>query len=325
MKNYIIGGFILFYSSIVIGSDISGFDFLNLPSGAKYAGIAGCDFGVPGEVSAIFTNPAALQVTPKAFGLGYSRYFQEIQGGYGVFAMPKYKGTLGIGIKYLNYGTFKGYPYVNDTISQENFGAQSIVSTAGYSRVIEGKSLGVSAKAIYYNLAGYTGTAVAIDAGGMIAIKKYEGLTLGAVLHNVGFQTSKFDTASEKLPFSASLGGNYLLFNKTALLSAQIKLPITDKDTSKSLLARIDKTFGIELYVTPSFIIRSGYNSSGKELDTETGALKEVITGATFGIGIKTKAFMLDYAIVPMGAFGIVNHISFSRSIPDSKPKKADK
>lgn len=334
MKNYImehpamavINMFILFSSSIVRGSDISGFDFLNFPSGAKYAAIAGCDFGTTGEVSAIFTNPAALQIMPKAFGFGYSRYFEGIQGGYGVFAMPKYKGTIGIGIKYLNYGTFPLLPNPNDTISQGSFGAQSMVPTIGYSRVMEGKALGISAKAIYYNLAGFTGTAVAIDAGGLITIKKYEGLTVGAVLHNVGVQTSKFDTAGESLPFSASLGGSYLLFNKTALLSAQINLPIPDNDTSNptSLVSRIDKTVGIEWYATPSFIIRSGYNSSGKELDTGTGSLKEVITGLTFGIGIKTKVFMLDYAIVPMGALGIVNHISFSRSIPEPKSKKAD-
>ncbi|MFA5032375.1 MAG: PorV/PorQ family protein [bacterium] len=325
----VIGIVILFYSSIAMGDEVSGFDFLNLTSGAKYAGIAGCDFGTTGEVSAVFTNPAALQITPKAFGFGYSRYFEGIQSGYGVFAMPKYKGTVGIGIKYLNYGTFdgtlEGYT-PDDTISNRfNFEAQSMVSTIGYSRVVGEKAFGVSAKAIYYNLAGFTGTAVAIDAGGTIAIKKYEGLTIGAVLHNVGVQTSKFDTASESLPFSASIGGNYLLFNKTALLSAQIKLPVKDTSVAKTLLSRIDKAVGIEWSATPSFIIRGGYNSSGKELDTGTGSLKEVITGLTFGIGIKTKVFILDYAIVPMGAIGVVNHISFSRSIPDSKHKKADK
>ncbi|MDD5528485.1 MAG: PorV/PorQ family protein [bacterium] len=340
MKKYImkhpvtmaIGILILFYSSIVRGGDMAGFDFLTYPSGAKYAGIAGCDFGVTGEVSAIFTNPAALQITPKTFGFAYARYLEGTQEGYGAFAMPKYKGTIGIGIKYLNYGTFKGYDSfegydVKDIASWGTFGAQNMVATIGYSRAMEGKSVGVSAKAIYYNLAGYTGTAVAIDAGGLITIKKYEGLTVGAVLHNVGVQTSKFDTASEKLPFSASLGGSYLLFNKTALLSAQVKLPIPDNDTANptSLVSRIVKTVGIEWYATPSFIIRSGYNSSGKELDTGTGSLKEVITGLTFGIGIKTKVFMFDYAVVPMGALGVVNHISFSRSISDSKHKKADK
>ncbi|MDD2890002.1 MAG: PorV/PorQ family protein [bacterium] len=328
MKNYIIGIFILFYSSIARSEEVNGFEFLTFPSGAKYAGIAGCDFGTIGEVSAIFTNPAALQIMPKAVGFGYAHYFEGIQGGYGVFAMPKYKGTLGAGIKYLDYGTFEGHPN-NDTTSLNSFDfdAKSMVATVGYSRVIEGKSLGVSAKAIYYNLAGFTGTAVAIDAGGMIAIKKYEGLTIGAVLHNVGLQTSTFDTASESLPFSASIGGSYLLFNKTALLSAQIKLPVTNRDTSQlvSLWTKIDKAVGIEWYATPSFIIRGGYNSSGKELDTGTGALKEVIAGLTFGIGIKTKVFMMDYAVVPMGAIGVVNHISFSRSIPDSKHKKADK
>lgn len=307
---------LIFLPSILVGAEdaIAGFDFLNIPVGARYAAIGGCNFGATGDLATIFSNPAALQTSSKKIGLTYAGYLAGMQGGYGIFTLPylpcrhpeNMKGTLGIGVNYLSSGFSYFEVYDTNNNLAGTFGAYALMPTVGYSLLVGDNAFGLNVKFIYESIADYKSTAMATDLGFMIPIKSYEGLTIGGTLQNVGFQIQKFDTAQEKLPFSASLGGSYSLFNKASQISLQFNLP------AKNFIV------GVEWHTSPSFTVRGGYYSAGKN-ELTVGASSDVFAGLTFGVGLNTPAFVLDYASVPKGELGIVHQFSFTFPFPTKK------
>lgn len=292
--------FLVFLPFALQADDVIGFDFLQIPIGARYAAIGGCNFGVTGDLSAAFSNPAALQVNGTKIGLTHNAYLAGVQTGYGMFTLPissKKERTFGIGINYLNC-TMEEWNSRGTLI--RTFGVYALIPTFCYSMAIGDNSFGVSTKLIYEAIADYNSMAVALDLGFMIPVKKYEGLTAGITVQNLGAQLKKFDKEEEYLPLSLAVGGNYLLFNKTSCLSAQYNV------------FKRSYNIGFEWHMSPVFTARSGYYSAGRELAIGTGTKSEAFAGFTFGVGLTTPAFTLDYASVPKGEIGIVHQFSFT-------------
>ncbi|MDI6840826.1 MAG: PorV/PorQ family protein [bacterium] len=274
------------------------FDFLNIPNGARYAGIGGCSMGMVGDPFTLFSNPAWLQTLQgKKIGFNYTQYIAGIQGGGGAYVLPLLNGVVGVGISYLNSGNMEKLDeYGNPVGSGIFFTSQTLMPIFGYATTLGNLPAGINFKIIYQTIDEYSSLAVATDAGFVFPIKAYPGLTLGGTVQNLGRQVVKFDTQNEPMPTFARVGGNYLLFNNNVRISAEISLP------DRELI------FGAEWLLSPILTLRGGYYSLGKEL--KTGSSLDIFGGLCFGLGFTRHNLTLDYAITPKVELGIVNQIS---------------
>jgi len=300
----------LLVPSLALGSSIGTqtFDFLNLPTDAKYAGIGGCSMGMIGDPFALFSNPAGLKVETPKLGFAYTQYIAGIQGGCAAYVLQAAGGTFGAGISYLNYGEFaKMDEYEGDL---GTFTPQSLVPVFGYARAFGSSLIGVSSKIIYQSIDEYTGIAVAGDIGYSFYPKQWEGLIIGGTVQNFGMKLKKFDVTYEDLPTFARAGISYPLFNKLVQASAEISFP------------ERDFIFGVEWIPSEKFAVRGGYYSWGKDL--EVGKSMDVFAGLSFGLGFKTDKLSVDYALTPKADFGIVNQISLTYLFPETPEKKPE-
>ena len=304
---------IIFTSSSAFGSvGTQIFDFLNLPNGAKHAGISGCSMGMIGDPFALFSNPAGLKVETPKLGCTYTNYIAGIQGGCGAYVLPAIGGTFGVGISYLNYGKILGMDASGGDLG--TFSPQSLMPVLGYARAFGNSFIGASSKIICQTIEEYTSIGIAGNFGYLFYPKQLEGLVIGGTVQNLGKQIAKFNMVEEPLPFFARIGASYLLFNKLVQASAEISLP------------ERDFIFGVEWMPSEMFTIRGGRYSWGKEL--EVGKDLDVFAGLSFGFGFKTNRLSLDYALTPKVDFGIVNRISLTYLFPkvsEEKPESIEK
>ena len=282
------------------------FDFLHLPNGARCAALSGSSMGITGDPFALFSNPAALQIDTRTLAFYYTRYIADIQGGCGTYILPAAGGTFGVGISYLSYGNIPRMD-VNG-VELGNFAPQSLVPMVGYSRKLNPSNvIGVSVKLISQSIDEYMGVAVAGDIGYLFYPKSYDGLVIGGTIQNLGTEIARFDSTYEDLPIYGRLGGSYPLFKKIMQVSAEIELP------ARELIV------GIEWQISKILSARGGYYSWGNEL--ETGSDFDIFAGKSFGIGIKTTKFNVDYALTPMVDLGLVHRISITRSFYETTKK----
>ncbi len=304
---------VIFTSSSVFGSvGTNAFDFLNLPNGAKHAGIGECSMGMIGDPFALFSNPAGLKTEIPKLGCTYTDYIAGIQGGCGVYVLPAMEGTFGVGISYLNYGKIPGMNASGGDLG--TFSPQSLMPILGYARDFSssfGSSLvGASAEIICETIEEYTSIAVAGSFGYLFYPEQLKGLVIGGTLQNYGRQIAKFNMTKEYITTFARLGASYSMFNKFVQVSAEINLP------------ERDFIFGVEWMPSEMFTIRGGRYSWGKEL--EVGKDLDVFAGLSFGCGFKTNKLSLDYALTPKVDFGIVNRISLTYLFPSASEEKPE-
>jgi hypothetical protein len=256
--------------------------------------------GVIEDPFALFSNPAFLQTEGRKIGISYTDYISDIQGGCGVYVIPLGVGTFGGGISYMNYGNFiKTDPMGNEL---GNFTSQTLMPVVGYSIAIERFLIGVCSKFIYENIEKYTGMAFLGGAGCVYYPEMWKNLAIGVTVENVGVRIKKFNTTYEELPIRVRGGGNYLLFDGLARLSAEIEFP------GREFI------LGIEWMPSKILTIRGGYYSWGADL--ETGADLDIFGGKSLGLGIKTKKLLVDYAVTPKVELGIVHRVSLTYVFP---------
>ncbi|MBI4722984.1 MAG: hypothetical protein HY769_08350 [Candidatus Stahlbacteria bacterium] len=167
--------------------------------------------------------------------------------------------------------------------------------------------IGVSTKLISQSIYEYMGVAIAGDIGYLFYPKSYDGLVIGGTVQNLGTKLTRFHSTYENLPIYARLGGSYLLFKKLMQVSAEIELPANEFIVS------------IEWQISKILTARGGYYSWGKDL--ETGGDFDIFAGKSFGIGIKTTKFNVDYALTPMANLGLVHRISIACSFRETTKK----
>lgn len=352
---------IIFFSFIFTGlfaqtGGNSTYEFLNLPAGARVAGMGGnCVSHYDNDLNFVLNNPALLRPEMNnKIALNYINYISDINFGYVSYA-KNYRniGMFAAGIQYINYGTFlnadeTGVIYGDFVPAEYSF-------NVAYSRPINAKiNFGANLKTIYSSFYGYYSSGAAIDAG-LAYIDTAKLFSAGLVVKNLGIQFKPYTPGfREPLPFDVQIGLTKKLahapfrFSITAqdLLNWSLNYnSVFDNTYEINSVVAVDSTFrqklattmntvgkvsdeivrhvilGIEIVPHENFYISLGYNYRRRsELALQTAPK---MVGFSFGFGLKLSKFNISYGLASYHLAGASNHISLGINLDAFYKKQA--
>lgn len=287
--------------------------FLKIAIGAK--NIAMGETGATSDdVNAIYWNPAGLNyVSSKQVSLMHAVWFEDISYEYLAYvhpvrvnsngASPTDIGTFGVGLNYLHMTAIEKYDEY-DNLLNETYKPSDMAATISYARKVKDIPVGMNIKYISSNLDDETGTAFAVDIGGIydklqIANSK---LQIGLAVQNIGTEM-KFIDEGDPLPMNIKVGCSY---NLMPLISQSPNLLISALDINKPIDNALRVNFGTEYSRNFGKNIllaaRVGYKTNTKGY--------KAIDGLCAGLGFGFKDYFLDYAFTPYGDLGDTHRVS---------------
>lgn len=296
--------FVFILINTALTKEMASFNFLRTHVGARTAALAGASVAIPGDIHAIYYNPAGLaEITNRVGSLTYLKHVLDFNSGFLGYAQKfDQLTTLGAGIHYMDYGTFDRTD--PNGVKDGTFGANSFVVTASVGRqLIDGLLGGVSVKYVRSAIDQYSADAVALDAGVIWHAFFMEDLTIGLAILNLGKATSAFIDTKEELPLKIEGGFSKKLAHLPLLFNGGV-YKYSDADFQFKIAGEFTLTEGI--------FLRLGYNSVGR--DQRVSSDLDRVAGASIGLGFNWKNYALDYALSSLGEVGSLNRITFSAS-----------
>ncbi|MBI5403501.1 MAG: type IX secretion system protein PorQ [Ignavibacteriae bacterium] len=286
---------------------LSTYNFLKLDVDARSSSMAGSFVSIENDANSIFYNPAGLStLTEKKASVGFFKYLLDINSGNVAYSQ-KYKdlGYFGVGIRYINYGSFDKYD--EDLVNLGTFGANDIALSLGYANKYKDRfNFGANLKFIYSSYDEYNSSAVALDAGALVQLPEYM-MSVGASLLNLGTQLKPYMDTRENLPLDLRLG-----------ISKRLEhLPLTVNAGFCRLADNYDKFFdrfkniiiGGEFNINEFVDLRIGYNNQQRQ-DLKTGT-SIGLAGFSAGLGIKyQERYRLDYSFNSLGKIGSTHRVN---------------
>jgi len=299
-----------YFSNKAIGTTTA--DFLNLPVGARAAGMGGAYTAVSDEASAIYWNPAGLVQIPKLSAVFMrAQYVDDISYQYAAYAHRlSYDAVIAASILLTDIGSISHTDVSGNIMPDAAFTPRDEVFTLSYSKAILefsdkdiDVSVGVSAKYIRSKIV-ESASSYAGDIGVMTYNFGDIPYRLAVTVTNMGGGL-KYSDESNPLPLAMKLGGSINPF-KNMLISADVVFP---KQNKPNLLV------GAELATTPNELtrlcVRAGLNAQ---------EMRDGLTGFSLGLGATLHFFSLDYAFVPLGELGATHRISLTFDFPFRSP-----
>lgn len=298
----------------------STYNFLRLDVDAKSSAMAGTYVAAINDVNTIFYNPAGLAtLKSNQASVGFFKYLMDINSGNASIS-KKYKdiGYFGVGIRFINYGSFDKYDEFDNNLG--TFSATDIALSLGYANkynpydFVTDDSLtkdislnyGINLKFIYSHIDEYNSSALSLDAGLIYHIPKYM-VSVGASILNAGFQLDPYYNTKENLPIDLRIG-----------VSKQLEdIPLTVNLSFSNLLEKQDKFFkrfrnvsiGGDFQIYDYVHLRLGYNNQQRQ-DLKTGSTIG-LAGFSAGFGfVYEDKYILDYSYNSMGKIGSTHRIN---------------
>lgn len=299
--------FLVFQVSILFPQSLTTYNFLKLDVDARSSSMAGSFVSMEDDANLIFYNPAGLStITGKRASVGFFKYLLDINSGNVAYAQ-QYKdyGYFGVGIRYINYGTFDKYS--EDLENLGTFGANDIAVSLGYAYKYEERfNFGGNLKYIYSKYDEYGSSAIAFDAGALVQVPEYL-MSVGASILNVGTQIDSYIDTKEKLPMDIRFG----ITKKLEHLPLTVNIGFCrlgddyDKFFNRFKNLIIGGEFNINEYVN----LRLGYNNQQRQ-DLKTGTSLG-LAGFSAGLGIKYEdKYFFDYSFNSLGKIGSTHRIN---------------
>jgi len=281
----------------------TGFNFLKIIPSAKEAAMANATIGLENNSDfssfGFWFNPAASVARP-AFGMSYLNYLAGISYGsvgYTKQAPLSFLKAGGIGVSFLNSGVIKRTDINGSELGTFSVSYLDLDAAGNVALMNEKLHAGMAVKVIYGSIDSFMGLGVATDLG--LRFKPdVAGLTIGAVVRNLGYQVKAFDAVRDRLPLDIGIGLGYSISNNVNL-ALDIHKPIDN-----TVLFNL----GAEAWVNKYVALRGGYNSLGK--DYKTGGTTDITSGFSLGLGVKYSRYQVDYSFTPMGDLGRLHHIT---------------
>ena len=300
-------GIIIAGKSVAQVGGRSSYEFLNVPTNARLAGLGGVNVSLANrDVNFFFNNPSLVTDSLAGYAsAGYTFYVADI--GQASFAYAhKFNriGTVSFGVQHVGYGEIQGYDPSGAEIGSYKSGETALVISK--SHTVSVFTLGVNLKAVFSSIAGFRSNALLLDIGGTF-VHPEKDLTVGLVMRNVGYVLSEYSgTSDTKIPFDVQAGITFkpehmpLRFSITAYNLAYPGKAFDDPNDTEDDSGTLGKVmqhinFGAEVLLHKNVNILLGYNVlKQKELKTDNQG-----GGITFGAALKIKAF--DIAISRKG------------------------
>ena len=320
------------------------FPFLDLPPSAHLAALGGMNPSTrTDDPSMLYGNPALLNADMDGrLALSYVAYVADIKQSTAAYVFNTQKfGRVGVGITYLNYGSFESYDAAGNSLGTFGVNEYTVGLSDAYTK---GKfTFGATAKLAVSSIAGSRSLAGVADAG-VVYKHPTADFTAGLVVKNAGYQFVTYPgTDRGHLPLDVQLGATVkpehmpVRFSLTAHHLQQWDIQYLDPNARGTVDAsgiekKPTRSFGDNLarHFTASAALvlgqglqlRVGYNHLQRRelrLDNTSGS-----AGLSFGAMIKISTFQLDYTHATLQAAGSSEYITVSRSL-DSLFKKKDK
>jgi hypothetical protein len=299
--------FLLSQYAILNAQSLTTYNFLKLDVDARSSSLAGSFVSMENDANLIFYNPAGLStITNNKASVGFFKYLLDINSGNVAYAQ-KYKdyGYFGIGIRYINYGTFDKYD--EDLNEQGTFGANDIAISIGYANKYKDRfNFGGNIKYIYSKYDEYGSSGIAIDAGALVQIPE-QMMSVGVSVLNAGTQISSYIDTKEKLPLDVRFGVTKKLEHLP--LTLNIGLCRLGDDYDKFLTRFKNLIIGGEFNINEYVDLRIGYNNQQRQ-DLKTGT-SIGLAGFSAGLGIKyEEKYFLDYSFNSLGKIGSTHRVN---------------
>lgn len=291
----------------IYSQETATYNFLRLDVDAKSAALAGSYVSAENDVNSIFYNPAGLATLQQPqISAGFFKYLMDINSGNAAYSQ-KYKdaGYFGIGVRYVNYGSFDKVD--ENYVNQGTFSANDLAVSFGYANTYDSVfHFGANVKFIYSNIDVYKSTGLALDLGALYDIPSYL-TTIGVSLLNAGAQISTYNGVKEKLPLDLRVGASKRLEY----------LPVTVYLSFNNLTEKQDNfishfknfTLGGEFEVSDYIVLRAGYDNLIRQ-NLETGN-STGLGGFSAGLGFQYEnRYMFDYSFNSIGKVGAVHRIN---------------
>lgn len=320
------------------------FEFLESPNHARVAGLGTINVSSnAGDINMVWQNPALLNSDLDGqISFSLNPYFANIYNSQFTYAQDiENVGIFSLGLSYLNYGQFEGFD--NTGAVSEDFSGSDYAIQISHSREDGVFRYGASIKFVSNQISGFNQSAVLSDLGGAF-IHPNQELSLGLVIKNLGFFTSKFVEEERNLPFDVQLGGTYkpefmpFRFSFTLNRLYQYDLSYFDEslisdddnvvftDVSNNPPSTFDKIFqhitiGTEVILGKNVNLRAGYNHLLRQ-----SLRAEQVGGAggfTFGVYFQTKKFNLAYSNAIYQAGGFAHFITLGSNLKEFVKKKS--
>lgn len=286
----------------------STYDFLRNDVSARAAGLGGSFTTMTGDVNTMFANPAGLASLPdRTVSFGFFKHLLDINAGYASFGTEvRNLGHIGAGVLYMHYGEFKRTGEEGQDLGTFSAGELAIHATFS-EKFTDRLTYGVSAKFIYSSIADVHSSGAALDAG--VQYVAVPGrLILGGSLLNLGTQFDPYVTTREPLPLDLKFG--IAVFPEhlpVALLFDLHKL----NEERDSFVERFKAfSLGAEFSPSPNLQLRVGYNNERRR-ELKIGS-SSGLAGFSFGAGILTDVYTIDYALNSYGSIGSLHRVSVS-------------
>lgn len=288
------------------------YQFLQYDVSARASAMSGSFVSMRDDPSGIFYNPATIGtlLSPVA-AFGYTSHLLDIKGGFAAYTQDVASiGVVGIGVNYIDFGTFNRTDAVANNLG--TFGAGDMALSVSLARPFEENLFyGVTAKYIYSSIAEANSSALAADLGLMYLIPGDDPITLGVTIANIGSQLDSYGSTEESLPFEVKVGGTI----KPQHLPLQLNLNFhkLNEERDSFLDTFTSFTIGGEFTLSKALRFRFGYNNERrKELKIGTSA---GMTGFSLGGGLVLKSLRLDYSYNSYGVIGGISRITLGLDV----------
>jgi hypothetical protein len=304
----IVSGIILALPSTAIRAqdDNTTYSFLRLDNGARSAAMAGSFVSITDDPSVIFYNPAGLgTLTSSQASFGFLKHLLDINSGYAAYGQPfRDWGWFGVGISYINYGSFTQTDEVGNNLG--TFHANEFALLGGYSNLVyDVIHYGINLKFIYSSIADSRSAALAVDLGGMYVIEEQQ-IAIGASLLNVGRQINAYLNTREDLPLDLKVGVSKRLEHLPLLINLDFHRL---NESAENFFTRFRSfTVGGEFTASNALKLRFGYNNQQRR-DLKFGT-SAGLAGFSFGGGILVDRYKIDYAFSSLGNVGALHRFT---------------
>ncbi len=270
--------FIPQFSYSAKGPGSTGFEFLNIPIGAREVGM-GSGTAICHGPNAYWWNPAGLCfLGHKYVSLMYNKWFSGISQQRIGFSFPMKNEACGaINISMLSISDIEGYSWHD--VPTGNITARDLYISYTQSKRFSHTMIGMTIKAISEKLEEESAFAVAFDIGGLI--EPANDLWISAGVRNLG-SSDKFIKESETLPMTIFSGAGVRL-NKFILVSSDVLY----------LNSELKYGAGAELNIWSLLFFRIGWNNVSDLSET-----------FRYGAGWKWLDISIDFAYAPYGKLG---------------------
>jgi len=319
------------------------FRVLDIPSSARISALGGSPVAVVDEdINLGLFDPSLLNASMgRQVAFSYLPYFEGIKMGFGSYAhhADSLRTTFSGAVQFVDYGEF--IRTEADGTETGSFRGGEYVVQVGASRAIDSLfTIGANLKFITSQLESYTATGWAADVGATFH-KPSLGLTVSALVRNIGFVSSRYTGAREKLPFDAQLGVTYRFRHAPFRLGLNIvhlqQWDLTYDDPVQQ--QRIDPTTGepiveevgflgnallhlvphVEVLLGRNFHLRVGYDLQRRrelKVDGRPG-----ISGLSFGLGLRVSRIHLSYGFAQYHLAGISNTVTLAARFSDFRKR----